>query len=62
MNNINKDILRPIGTIIISSIGLLSIFISFNKIFIGAVFGLMIIDSFMAINIIKSSNPKKKNK
>lgn len=62
MENINRDILRPLGTIIISSIGFISIFINFNKIFVGAVFGLLIIDAIMAINISKKNKLAKSKK
>lgn len=62
MENINREILRPIGTIIISAIGFISIFISFNKFFVGAVFGLLIIDSIMAINISKKNKLAKSKK
>lgn len=62
MENVNRDILRPIGTIIISSIGFLSILISFNKIFVGIVFGILIIDSIMAVNIAKKSKKQKSKK
>ena len=50
MDNINREILRPIGILIISGVGLLSIFFFFNKIFLGISFGLLIVDSVTAIS------------
>ncbi len=49
MENINQKILRPIGTIIVSVVGLLGVIFYFNKIFIGILFGLLILDAITAL-------------
>lgn len=53
MDMVNKELLRPIGTIFIAIIGLLSILISFNKYFIAFIFLFLIFDSVSAINLAK---------
>ena len=45
MDNINQKILRPIGIIIVSVVGLLGVLFYFNKIFIGVLFALLLIDA-----------------
>ncbi len=47
--NIDRKILRPIGTIMISVVGLIGVFVFFNKTFMAILFGLLIFDAIMAL-------------
>lgn len=49
MDNIDQRILRPIGIIIVSVVGLLGVFFYFNKVFIGVLFGLLLFDAISAL-------------
>ncbi len=49
MENINQKILRPIGTIIVSVVGLLGVVFYFNQVFIAVLFGLLILDAISAL-------------
>lgn len=47
--NIDRRILRPIGIIMISVIGLIGVFFFFNKFFMAILFGILIFDALMAL-------------
>ncbi len=49
MENIDQKILRPVGIIIVSVIGLLGVVFYFNKVFIGVLFGLLLLDAISAL-------------
>lgn len=48
MYKLCKRFLRPIDVILISIVGLIAVFFYFNEVFIGILFGLLLIDALIS--------------
>ncbi len=49
MHKLCKRFLRPIDVLVVSIVGLVAIFVYFNEVFIGILFGLLILDALFSL-------------